>query len=273
MYYTKEQIANIKQETFAYLIVEEKDHVLNVTLNREDKRNALTPIMVNELAFALSYAYHSSSVWAIVIDAKGPVFCAGADMRAFSGKEEENNSTIPKPEKPVLLGEIFIECHKPCIAKVDGPAYAGAFLILCGCHYVIASEKAKFGLLEVKRGIWPMQVMESLLQIIPARKVLDWCMLGKTVSTAEAHSLGLVTNAVNSSNINEEVAKLTTEICSNSPSAIKYGLKAFDELRSIEKSQAHTYLNSMLREVLKTKDAAEGITAFKEKREPVWTGE
>ena len=118
-----------------------------------------------------------------------------------------------------------------------------------------------------------MQVMESLLQIIPARKVLDWCMLGKTVSTAEAHNLGLVTNAVNSSNINEEVAKLTTEICSNSPSAIKYGLKAFDELRSIEKSQAHTYLNSMLREVLKTKDAAEGITAFKEKREPVWTGE
>lgn len=272
MYYTLEQTKNIWNETFAFLLISEKDHVLTVTLNREEKRNALTPSMVNELAFIIEYAHYNPTVWAVVIEAKGSVFCAGADMKAFMGNEDPHNSSIPKPEKVVLLGELFLQAYKPCIAKVQGDAFAGAFLILCGCHYVVACETAKFGLPEVKRGIWPMQVMESLLQIIPARKVLDWCMLGKTLTCEEVYQLGLVTHKTHTDSLEKVVDELTKEICQNSPSAIRYGLQAYDELRSIEKNKTHTYLSEMLGKVIKTHDAKEGITAFKEKRNPIWTG-
>ena len=272
MYYTEQQISTIWNETFAFILVREENHVLTITLNREEKRNALTPSMVHEIAFALAYAHHSASVWVVVIDAMGAVFCAGADKKAFMGQEDEHNSSIVKPETPVLLGELFLKSHKPCIAKVQGDAFAGAFLILCGCHYVIASEEVKFGLPEVKRGIWPMQVMESLLQIIPARKVLDWCILGKTLTCEQAYELGLVTHKTNVADLSAVVTNLTTKICKNSPSAIKYGLRAFDEMRSVEKDQKHTYLSKMLGKVIHTNDAKEGIAAFKEKREPVWTG-
>ena len=273
MYYTAEQVKTIWKETFAFIQVDEKDNVLSIKLDRAKKRNALTPSMVNEIAFAMAYAHYTPSVWTVVITANGPVFCAGADMKAFMGQEEAHNSSIPKSEENILLGELFLKSHKPCIAKVQGDAFAGAFLILCGCHYVLAAEEVNFGLPEVKRGIWPMQVMESLLQIIPARKVLDWCMLGKTLSCKEAFELGLVTHKANSSELDEITQQLIDKICSNSPSAIKYGLQAFDEIRTIENAQKHAYLSKMLGKVLKTDDAKEGINAFKEKRKPNWTGE
>ena len=100
--YTKEQVATIKDHTFAYLIVEEADNLLTLTLNRERKKNALHPQLVNEIAFALHYAHLEKSIWMVVIQAKGNVFCAGADLKAMAGIIEPNNSTVPKPNGCLL---------------------------------------------------------------------------------------------------------------------------------------------------------------------------
>lgn len=272
MVYSSDSVQEFDKQVFAYLKVETSNHVLTITLNRPDKKNAMTPVMVSEIAYALSYAHHTIDIRAVVIQANGDTFCAGADLKAFMGEVEETNSTIPNPEEEILIGELFIGLHKPCIAKVNGPVYAGGFLLICGCTHVVAADTATFSLPEVKRGIWPMQVMESLLQIIPARKVLDLCMRGNVMAGEEAKDIGLVTHSVAEDHVDATIKRLLGEILQNSPNAIHQGLKAYDELRSIDNAEKHAYLKKKLGELFKSEDAAEGIQAFKEKRAPNWTG-
>ena len=272
MLYTTEQLLQIKQQTFAHLLVEEKDHLLTLTLNRPEKKNALNPVLFNELAYALTYANHSRDVWVVVIAAKGDVFCAGADLKAFAGANETTTSTVPAPNGEIVIGNIFNSLHKPCIAKVHAPVYAGGFLIVCGCTHVVATENATFSLPEVKRGLYPFQVMQSLLQIMQPRTVLDLCIRAKTLSATEAEKNGLVSKVVEQNKLDEEVQSLVDEIFQYSPSAIRLGLEAFDNLKNIPAAEAHSYLKQMLGECIQTEDAAEGMKAFIEKRKPVWKG-
>lgn len=272
MLYTAEQLHSLTNYTFAHLLVEEKNHLLTLTLNRPEKKNALNPVLFNELAFALTYAHHKRGVWGVVIAAAGDVFCAGADLKAFAGGTEGTISTVPHANGEVVIGDIFNSLHKPCIAKVHAPVYAGGFLIVCGCTHVVASSNATFSLPEVKRGLYPFQVMQSLLQIMPARTVLDFCIRAKTMDAIEAEKHGLVSKAVAPEKLNEEVQALVDEIFQYSPSAISLGLEAFDNLKNIPANEANKYLKQMLGECIQTEDAAEGMAAFIEKRKPVWKG-
>ncbi|MCX6198264.1 MAG: enoyl-CoA hydratase-related protein [Bacteroidetes bacterium] len=272
MIYTADQTLQLKQHKFAHLLVEEKNHLLTLTLNRAEKKNALNPVLFKELAYALTYAHYTSDVWAVVIAAKGDVFCAGADLKAFSGATEETTSTVPEPNGEVVIGNVFNSLHKPCIAKVHAPVYAGGFLIVCGCSHVVASSNATFSLPEVKRGLYPFQVMQSLLQIMPPRTVLDLCIRAKTLTATDAEKIGLVSKVVEQNKLDEEVQLLVDEIFQFSPSAIRLGLEAFDNLKNIPEADAHQYLKQMLGECIQTEDAAEGMAAFIEKRKPVWKG-
>lgn len=270
MNYTKEQTQEFKKHTFAHLILEEQNHILTITLNRPDKKNAINPVMAKEIAYAINYAHHASDVWVVVLAANGDVFCAGGDLKAFLGQGEETVSTVPEPNGEVVLGDLFNGLHKPCIAKVKAPVYAGGFLLICGCTYVYASSNTVFGLPEVKRGLWPFQVMQSMLQVMSPRAVLDYCIRGKSLNAAEAQQIGLV--SVVTEDLDEEVKKLAEEIIQYSPSAIRLGLEAFDYLKKIPESEAHGYLKKMLSNAIKTEDAKEGMTAFAEKRKPNWKG-
>ena len=272
MLYNSDQIVAFHQQTFAHLIVEEKDHLLTITLNRPEKKNAMNPVLFRELAYTLQYAERNHEIWAVVIAANGDVFCAGADLKAFAGSTEPTTSTIPTPHGEIILGDSFNRLHKPCIAKVHAPVYAGGFLIICGCTHVVAASEATFSLPEVKRGLFPFQVMQSMLQIMPPRMVLDFCMRAKTMNAAEAEKVGLVSKVVAKENLDAEVTALVDEIFQYSPSAIKLGLEAYDNLKNVAPGEAHTYLKQMLSLAVQTEDAAEGITAFAEKRKPVWKG-
>jgi enoyl-CoA hydratase/carnithine racemase len=272
MLYNSDQIAAFHHQTFAHLIIEEKNHLLTITLNRPEKKNAMNPVLFGELAYTLKYAERNHEIWAVVIAAKGDVFCAGADLKSFAGQTESTNSTIPEPAGEIVLGDLFSSLHKPCIAKVHAPVYAGGFLIICGCTHVIAASEATFSLPEVKRGLFPFQVMQSMLQIMPPRQVLDFCMRAKTISAVEAEKTGLVSKVVAKENLDTEVQALVDEIFQYSPSAIKLGLEAFDNLKNVPPAEAHTYLKQMLSLAIQTEDASEGLSAFIEKRKPVWKG-
>ncbi len=270
-HYTKIQTSTIHNETFAFIEVTENDHVLTLTLNREKKKNALHPQMLNELAFAMQYAHHEPHVWVVVIQAKGNVFCAGADLKAFMGILGEYESSIAAPAGEILIGELFNKMHKPLIAKVTGDVYAGGFFFLAGSHIVVAQEGIKFGLPEVRRGLYPFQVMAALLRVMPARKVLDWCIRGYNLPVHEAEKYGLVSQVATAENIDTETTKIIEELKQNSPSAIRMGLEAYDHIQP--DAEAHKYLLEMLQKTLASKDGQEGIQAFREKRPPVWTGE
>ncbi|MFN8285926.1 MAG: enoyl-CoA hydratase-related protein [Chitinophagales bacterium] len=272
MLYTIDQIKTLKEQTFAHLLVEEKDHVLTLTLNRPDKKNALNEVLFREIAYALEYAHYTPEVWVVVLQANGDVFCAGADLKAFAGATSESISTVPMPNGEIAIGNVFNYLHKPCIAKVHAPVYAGGFLLICGCTHVVASNTAIFSLPEVKRGLWPFQVMQSMLNIMPARTIIDFCMRAKSLNAIEAEKIGLVSKAVDPAKLNEEVQALVDDILQYSPSAIRLGLEAFELLRSTPQSEAHNRMKQMLSLTIQTEDAAEGIAAFMEKRKPVWKG-
>jgi methylglutaconyl-CoA hydratase len=273
MFYNESHIAQFNQVIFEFLIVEQSNHRLNITLNRPEKKNAMNQTLVNELAFALAYAKYSKSVWLVIIKANGTVFCAGADLNNFLQPQDSVISTIPQPLQTVKLGDAFAQVYKPVIAQVHASVYAGGFLILGGCTQVIATENAQFSLPEVKRGIWPFQVMASLQSIVPARQLIDWCMRGHVLNAEQAQQMGIVSKVVKEEELAKAVDQLAQEIEDVAPMAIQKGLEAYHTALNLNQADKHSYLQAMLQDLLQSNDAKEGILAFKEKRKPLWNNQ
>jgi len=268
-YYSKDQTNKVNNENFEFIKFNQQNYLITITLNRPQKRNAIHPQTINELAFLLQYIYYEKKIRVIVLESSGSVFCSGLDLDVIYGKAEANNSSIPNSKKKILLGQILTEVHKPIISKVEGNVYAGGYIYLACSTYVIASDHLKFSLPEVKRGIFPMQVMGLLMRVMMPRNIIDWCIRGYSLSSKKAKKWGLISKAVPLKKIDKEVELLYKNIIENSPQAISLGLEAFEKLIDQEKNQK--YLSEMLDKVLKSDDAKEGITAFKEKRKPNWT--
>jgi enoyl-CoA hydratase/carnithine racemase len=271
--YPEASCQTLTPSDFVYLKVLVEDHVLRITLNRPHKRNAFDAVLTKELAYALCHARYSSAIWAVVLAAEGPVFCAGADLKAFAGMgDPDPGSNIPEPPSMPILGDLFRDLHKPCIARVHGDVFAGGFLMIGGCTHVLAAEGTRFGLPEVKRGIWPFQVMATLAELMPARQLLDWCMRGAILNAEEAQARGLVSRVVPADALDAELDALLADITAQSPSAIRLGLEAWYGMAEHAEHERHRYLHAMLQKTLQTEDAQEGLAAFREKRAPVWKG-
>jgi len=271
-YYNKEQLAAFQQQTFAYIKCREEANVFYLTLHRPERKNALNLTMLNEIAYAIAYANQETSIWMLVIDAVGDIFCAGADLKAFSGEVDENDSTIPEPSERIVIAEVFEQCYKPCIAKVDKPVLAGGMLLLTGCTHVIAAEDVYFVLPEVKRGLFPFQVMANLLKVMTKRSVLDWCIRGSSLSGTKALALGLITSLVPANKTTEAVDTLLNELKEGSPTATQLGLESLQALETMAEEDKQQFLMQKFLECLVTADAKEGILAFKQKRKPNWNG-
>ncbi len=261
----------IKSYNFHFIIYKIKNHILTITLNRTDKKNALHPQMINEIALIMEYAKFSKFIRVVIIQANGDVFCSGLDLNAIKGKVEIHNSTVPKPKEKVLIGEIFSKCYKPIISKITGDVYAGGHLIVANSTYVISLDNISFGLPEVRLGLFPVQVMGSLLKVINSRNLLDWCIRGLSIKSKKAKKWGLISEIANPKNIDLKVNNLAQEIVSNSPKAINIGMKAFDLV--LNKYNDQKILNEIFEEIIKSKDAKEGLKAYKEKRNPKWLNE
>ncbi|GAB2780897.1 enoyl-CoA hydratase [Rhabdobacter roseus] len=272
-FYSKEAVQAFELGRLKYLQTALNGHVFTITLARPEKRNAFTPTMAEEIAFALAYAHYTPAVRCVVLAAEGPVFCAGADLNAFRDAAADlKNPDLPLPQVPITLGDAFIDLQKPCIAQVEGPVLAGGFLLLAGCTLVVSTPEATFGLPEVKRGLWPMQVMASLLRILPPRRVLELCLTGRSFSAQEALAMGLVTGLSAPDQIGQEVQTLAKQISENAPLAIRVGMETFNALFEVPPTQQHAYLKAQLDRLVQSEDAREGIAAFREKRPPRWEG-
>ena len=269
MLYTAQQTTDLLTRPLRHLLVEQTGHVLTLTLNRPEKKNALNPTLLAELAFALAYAHFSADVWMVVLAASGDTFCAGMDLKALTVSAHEPE-TVPPPIGPVRLGELMAGLHKPCIARVQGPVYAGGFLLVGGATYAVVAEGATFALPEVKRGLFPFQVLAVLLDLMPARQALDLCLRGRTLSAADALALGLATQVAPLAEIDQTVAGLIADLTAVSPTALRFGLRAFQTLKTLSGDQQQLFLHDQFGQIQQTDDAREGMAAFLEKRSPTW---
>jgi enoyl-CoA hydratase/carnithine racemase len=243
-------------------------HIFKLTLARPEKRNAFTPTMVNEINYAIAQANLNKEVRLVLINAEGPVFCAGMDMKTFENPELDTLNPNIKNEN-ISLANAIGQLNKPSIAIVEGDVIAGGFLIALECTYIFAAKEARFSLPEVKRGIFPFQVMASLIKYIPQNKVLDLCITAREITASQAKDLGIVYDFLEE----DKLTNLISIIVANAPKAISSGYEALKKMGSLSDKERITYLLQSLEDLKQTKDAKEGMAAFFEKRSPKWLNE
>lgn len=226
---------------YVYIKANKIDFRMEVTLTRAEKRNAFTPTMVNEIAHAFARANADDAVRVVVIKAEGPVFCAGMDLKTF--QDESLDTTNPNIEnKNISLGQVFDELHKPSIAMVEGNVIAGGFLMILGCTYVFATRNVQFRLPELALGIFPFQVMASLLKVLPEKKVLQLCLSTEYFPVEKAKEFGIVDGYLEETDIDSLISSFATA----EAKVLKAGIKSLRELPSIKKEDQFAYLKNVL---------------------------
>ncbi len=259
-------------QTFEALDLSLSSYVLTITLNRPDKRNAMNQTMVNELIYAFRYAKAEKDVRVVVLAANGPVFCAGGDLKGMKGEAGAVvRSSVPQLGESDDMVMALYTLDKPVVARVQGPVLAGGLLFICNVSHVIACQDVFFSAPEIHRGLWPFQVMAGLFRVMSHRNGLDFIMRGQKLGAAEAYQQGLVGELVAAeTDLSLRVDTLASELAALAPSAMRQGLAASRALAQMSFDEALPYLKSELAACLQGPDAKEGITAFFEKRKPVW---
>jgi len=246
------------------------NHVMTLTLNRPEVKNAINAAMTNELLYCLKYAKEKRDIRVVVIAAKGTLFCSGADLKMMSGTKSETRSNVPHQGDFADITRKIRGIYKPVIIKAQGPVMAGALLMTCNATHVIASDNVTFSAPEIKRGLWPYMVMASLFRVMPRRAGLDFIMRGYKIDAHQAKEWGLASDVVEADQLDERVAKLAQELANLAPGTMQLGLEAFYHQEDQTVAEALPYLQQMLTKTLASPDAQEGISAFIQKREAKW---
>lgn len=226
---------------YKYIKVEKFGFKCNITLARSEKRNAFTPTMVNEIDHAFQDANKDELIKVVVIRAEGPVFCAGMDLKTF----EDATMDITNPEivnRNISLGEVFDGLLKPSVAILEGNVIAGGFLIILGCTYVFGNKDIKFRLPELNLGIFPFQVMASLLKVMPEKQVLQLCMDTEYFAIDKALDLGIVDGFLETGKAEE----IINSFADKNTKALKMGIYAMRKVSSITPSDRFSFLKDIL---------------------------
>ena len=256
---------SLKRLQFSATEINIKNNIMEITLNRPEKKNALNSVMMNEINYALAYAKQEDTIRVVVFAAKGDIFCAGADL-----SKPKSESNVPKLENADDISLSLRHLFKPVISKIQGSVLAGALLIVCNSTHAIAVREATFSAPEIHRGLWPFMVMAGLFRVMPKRAGLDFIMRGKPIDSKKAEEWGLINECVKKEELNEKVDKLANELASLAPETMKFGLEAYEKQDSKSFDDALPYLKEQIAKCFEGKDAKEGIAAFLEKRKPNW---
>jgi enoyl-CoA hydratase/carnithine racemase len=245
--------------------------VLTLTIDRAPVRNALNERVMIELREELIRAQQDRDLRAIVVTGAGDrAFCAGGDLKP-GAQTFAYDASIPTTVYADLL-RTATSCTIPLIARVNGHCLAGGMGILTMCDMAVSTSDAKFGLPEVKIGMFPMQVAALLQYIVPRRKFDEMCITGEPITAQEALEIGLLNYVVERGQLDEKVAWLVERTINKSPTAIRRGKYALQATREMTLPQALSYMEGQIVSLALTEDSQEGRAAFNEKRDPVWTG-
>lgn len=245
------------------LLSETHGRVVRLVMNRADKRNALSAALCRELVDSVHRANRDPNVGAIVLAANGPVFSAGMDLQELGQVDQESLSTIQEQ-----LFSMSTHLATPVVAAVDGPALGGGFGVVANAHIVIASERARFGLTEIRLGLWPFLIYRALEAALGERRVVELALTGRIIDVQEAKLAGLVQQI--DQDPNAKAMEIADQLANSSAPAVRGGLNFIQEARDKDWEMAGMIARSMREELFQSPDFAEGVRAFREKRKPVW---
>jgi enoyl-CoA hydratase/carnithine racemase len=258
------------ERPYESILVAAADGVATITLNRPERRNAIGPVMVNELLWALEDATADDAVRSIVITGAGKAFCAGGDFAQMSGGAD-GPKLPPKGDYKDLLLALW-RTTKPVIARVNGHAMGGGLGLVAASTFAVASTDAKLGTPEIDVGLFPFMILSVLERLMTRRRLVEMLLSGGKLDAAEAADAGLVNKAVAPDALDAAVAAYTQMIASKSPITVRLGLEALRDTDGLTLEAKLPILSDRLAHCLATDDAREGLMAFLQKRPPAWTG-
>lgn len=249
-----------------------KNKVGTIIINRPSAQNALNAQVIKSISSLLDSWETEGEIRVIVLTgAGGKAFCAGADLAASFGDKPLLEQQRERSLFAQLLAKMNL-CSKPILAAVDGYCLAGGFGLCLSCDLVVASEESQFGLPEIKRGLWPYIVTAVLIRHLGPKKALELCLLGERISAAEAAKMGLINYCVPKAEFPQKVAEVARKLASFSPAVMALGKKSFHAIMDMDFNHALEYLQGQLGLHVQLADLREGISAFLQKREPLWQG-
>ena len=254
--------------------IELKRKILNLTLNNPDHQNTLSEEMIKELDKNLQDAAKDNNVKVIILSSKGPVFCAGHNLKDLSSKRSD-------PDKGrSYFDKIFKSCSnlminiiknpKTIIASVNGIATAAGCQLVASCDLAYASTAAKFATPGVNIGLFCSTPMVALSRNVNKKSSMEMLLTGDLIEASKAKEIGLINDVFSSEKLVEKVFEVAEKISSKSMETLKIGKEAFYKQKEMTIEEAYNYTSSVMIENMLKKDSEEGISAFIEKRKPVW---
>ena len=253
------------------LLVEAPAGVVRLTLNRPDRRNALSEGLLDRLGRALAAIASEPSVRVVVLAAAGPAFCSGHDLGEMVGRSAEEYTGLF-----ALCSEVMQQLRRlpqPVIARVHGTATAAGCQLVAACDLAVASEEAAFATPGVKVGLFCTTPMVPLVRAIPPKPALEMLLTGKPIPARRAFELGLVNRVVPAAQLDGAVQEFVDAILSASPLTVRLGKAAFYDQLALDEPSAYAKATAVMTDNALRRDAQEGISAFLGKRRPEWTGE
>jgi enoyl-CoA hydratase/carnithine racemase len=267
---TADAVANVEAEEI--LLRQDDAGIATLTLNRPAARNGLSLALLEALSDELADIAADAAVRVVVLAANGPVFCAGHDL-----KEIRANRSLPfyrdTLERCARMMKGIVRLPKPVIAKVHGVATAAGCQLVASCDLAMVADSARFATPGVHIGLFCSTPMVALSRNVSRKHAMEMLLTGDLVDAETAVRFGLVNRAVPAETLDAEVDALARHIASKSSHTLAIGKEAFYRQLELDLDAAYEYTSEVMLTNLMARDAEEGITAFIEKREPVWRDE
>ncbi len=244
------------------------DHVAEITLNRPVSLNTFNIPLAGELSQALLELDSETQARVIIIKGAGRAFCAGIDISDFSGKSSmEYREWVECMINPLVT---ISRMNKPVIAQVHGTAAANGAGLVAAADLAVAGEKARIGLTAINVGLNCIGPIIPVSRSIGRKRALELLFYGNLITAREALDMGLVNKVIPEADLDKETRNWAAILAQKSPVALQIAKKAFYAAADMDYYKAFEYMNEVFARLCSTEDAGEGISAFREKRKPVW---
>jgi enoyl-CoA hydratase/carnithine racemase len=247
--------------------------VATIAMDQPDSRNALSDELLADLVAAFTQARDDAAVHCVVLaSTHATTFSAGGNLGGFAADVplvRKHAGTNRFPQLFTLIGEL----GKPVICAANGHCLAGAFGLALACDLIIASDQASFGTPEINVGVFPFMIAALIFRNVPRKKATELILLGDRITPAEAERIGVVNKVVPAAEFDAAVEDWATRLAKKSPLLMKLGKDALWRQQDMPLEDAWDFLRSQLTIAFSTDDIQEGVAAFFEKRDPVWTGQ
>ena len=245
--------------------------VARITIDRPERHNAMSFQVMQELGEGFESAKTDDTVRVVVLTGAGErAFCAGADLGGIGSNAGPTRMHEARGGPAAIFKQLW-HLGKPTIARVRGYCLAGGFGLALSCDFVVASDDSTFGAPEIDIGLWPYQITIPMIRSMPPKVALDLMMTGRKVKAAEGERMGFISRLVPAADLDAAVDELAATLAAKSAVVTRWGRNAFYRVIDMAGEDALDYLHAMLTVATHTDDAAEGLTAFAEKRAPKWT--